>query len=124
MLSGVDIVQNERIKRMLSRSPHAIKDIFSSKEIEYCSKKKYPEQSFGARFAAKEAIIKATDSSIFDYHLYEIETLNTESGKQELVINSQKLKDKIQQLLLKEDYKVNVSLSHEKEYSIAQVIIF
>jgi len=124
LLSGVDIVNNNRIKRLLERSPNAILDIFSENEIEYCSKKKYKEQSYGARFAVKEAVIKATDSRLFEYHLYDIETINLPTGKPVVNIKSEKLITKIKSLLNKDMYTISVSISHEKEYSIAQVIIY
>lgn len=124
ILSGIDIVNNSRIKRLIERLPNAVNDIFSDKEIEYCNKKKHFEQSFGARFAVKEAILKATDSHIFAYKLYEIETINLESGKPVVNIISNKLLDKIKVLLNKEDFTINVSMSHEKDFSIAQVIIY
>ena len=124
ILSGVDIVNNSRIKRLIERSPQAVNDIFSKNEIQYCNKKKHFEQSYGARFAVKEAILKATDSHIFAYKLYEIETINLDSGKPVVNIISKKLLEKIKALLNKEDITINVSLSHEKDYSIAQVIIY
>ena len=124
ILSGIDIVNNSRIKRLVERSPKAVEDIFSCSEIDYCKKKKHFEQSFGARFAVKEAILKATDSHIFAFKLYEIETINLESGKPIVKIKSKKLIQKIKTLLGKEEYIINVSLSHEKEYSVAQVIIY
>jgi holo-[acyl-carrier protein] synthase len=124
LLSGIDIVDNRRIKKLIERSPQALSDIFSSKEIEYCNNKKYPENSFAARFAAKEAIIKATHSGIFDYELHLIETVNLESGQPVMNLYSEKLKDKIRQLLKKNEYTINISLSHEKDYSIAQAIIY
>lgn len=124
LLSGIDLVNNTRIKNLIIRSPTAIKDIFSNKEIEYCNKKRFPEQSYGARFAVKEAIIKALNSSIFDYELNKIETVNLETGKPIINIYSDKLIKKIRKLLNKEDYMINVSITHEKEFSIAQVIIY
>jgi holo-[acyl-carrier protein] synthase len=124
LLSGIDIVNNQRIKKLLERSPDAVFDIFSKKEIEYCNKKKHYEQSFGARFAVKEAVLKATDSGIFEFKLYEIETTNLESGKPVIHIHSAKLIKKIKEKLEKEEYDINVSLSHEKDYSIAHVIIY
>ena len=53
-----------------------------------------------------------------------IETINTENRKPVLKINIERLNDRIKELLNKDEYKINISLSHEKEYSIAQVIIY
>lgn len=124
ILSGIDIVNNKRIKKLIERSPETIKEMFSQIEIDYCNKKKYPEQSFGVRFAVKEALIKATNSDILEFELNQIETINTENRKPILKINNEKLNNRIRKLLDKDDFKINISLSHEKEYSIAQIIIY
>lgn len=124
ILSGIDIVNNHRIKKLITRSPHTINEIFSKKEIEYCQKRKFPEQSFGARFAVKEALLKASDSDILEYDLSKIEIINTDSRKPILIIHIDRLNEKIKKLLNKEIFKINISLSHERDFSIAQVIIY
>lgn len=124
ILSGIDIVENERIKKLIEKVPSSINDIFSKIELEYCQAKVYPYQSFAARFAAKEALLKATDSHILRYNLSKIEVSNKNSGKPILTLQSEELTKKIQSLLGKQDFSINISLSHEKEYSIAEVIIY
>ncbi len=124
ILSGIDIVNNHRIKKLITRSPHTINEIFSKREIEYCQKRKFPEQSFGARFAVKEALLKASDSDILEYDLSKIEIINTDSRKPILIIHIDRLNEKIKKLLNKEIFKINISLSHERDFSIAQVIIY
>lgn len=124
ILSGIDIVKNQRIKKLIERSPKALEDIFSKKEIEHCMKKKFFEQSLGARFAVKEAILKATDSHIFEFKLSDIETINSTTGKPKINLYCDKLDLKIKKILNKDNYTINISMSHEKEYSVAQVIIY
>ncbi len=124
ILTGIDLVNNLRIKKMIDKKSPVIKEIFSEKEIEYCMKKKYYENSFGIRFAVKEAIIKATDSDILEYELNKIETINTESGKPEVRINIDRLNDKIKKILGKEDFTINITVSHEDNYSVASVLIY
>jgi phosphopantetheine--protein transferase-like protein len=124
ILTGIDIVKNSRIKRMLERNPDAVKDIFSPLEIEYCEKKRFYEQSYGARFAVKEAIIKALDLGILSAELPKIEMVNSGSGKPIINIHSDKIKQKIYSMLGKDRYTIKVSVAHEKEYSVASVIIY
>jgi len=124
ILSGIDIVSNDRINLLINRSPETVKEVFSPIEIEYCNKKKYPEQSYGARFAVKEALMKATNSDILEYELNKIEIINKENRKPFLNIKIDKLNNKIKELLEKDNFTINISLSHEKDYSVAQVIIF
>lgn len=124
ILNGIDIVNNKRIKKILDKSSENLKDIFSKKEIEYCFSKKNPTQSLAVRFAAKEAIIKAVDSYILEYDLNKIEVINTETGKPQIQIHCSKLKEKIKKLLKKNNYSINLTLSHEKEFSVAHVLIY
>ena len=124
ILSGIDIVSNLKIKKMMKRTPNSLKDIFSGKEIEYCTGKRYPEQSFAARFAAKEAILKAIGSSITKFDLNEIEIVVSVSGKPAVRINCDALKNEIARRIGSKDFTINVSLAHEKDISIAQAIIY
>lgn len=124
ILSGIDLVNNLRIKKLIDKKSPVIYEIFSEKEIEYCMKKKNYENSFGIRFAVKEAIIKATDSDILEYELNKIETINTESGKPEVKINIDRLNNKIRSLLGKKDFTINITVSHEDNYSVASVLIY
>ena len=62
-------------------------------------KKKFYEQSLGARFAVKEAILKATDSHIFEFKLSDIETINSKTGKPSINIFCNKLDLKIKNAL-------------------------
>ncbi|HOJ63215.1 MAG TPA: 4'-phosphopantetheinyl transferase superfamily protein [Spirochaetota bacterium] len=124
ILTGVDLVNNLKIKKIIDKKSPVINEIFSEKEIEYCMKKKNYENSFGIRFAVKEAIIKATDSDILEYELNKIETINTESGKPEVKINIERLNNKIKKLLGKDNFTITISASHEDNYSIATVLIY
>ena len=57
---GVDLVDIERIERMLaSKGERAVRRLFSEDEARYCSAKARPAQHFAARVAAKEAAFKA-----------------------------------------------------------------
>ena len=54
-----------------------IKEIYTSKEIEYCeSKKNAKYQHYAARFAAKEAIYKSVSKIKDDFNFWEVEILN------------------------------------------------
>lgn len=124
ILNGIDIVDNNRFTKLIRKNNNSLKNFFSEKEISYCLSKKNPEESFGSRFAAKEAIIKAINSHILEFDLTKIEVLNEDSGKPLVFINCEILKDKIKNALNKENFVVNLTLSHEKRYSIAHVLIY
>ena len=56
---GVDIVEIERMKRILARTPSFRTRMFSEDERAYCDAKATPEVHYATRFAAKEAVLKA-----------------------------------------------------------------
>ena len=56
---GVDIVEIERMRAILERTPRFKTRIFSEDEQTYCNKKARPECHYATRFAAKEAVLKA-----------------------------------------------------------------
>jgi holo-[acyl-carrier protein] synthase len=56
---GVDIVQVERIRRVIKRSPAFVKRVFTQGERDYCDGATAPEYHYATRFAAKEAVVKA-----------------------------------------------------------------
>jgi holo-[acyl-carrier protein] synthase len=123
-LNGIDLVKIDRIKKMFKKSGQVPEEIFSEAEIFNCNLKKKPFESFAARFAAKEAIIKCVDSNILEFDLSKIEILNSSSGKPFVRINCERLQKKIKSQLKKDDYYISLSLSHEEDYSIASVIIY
>ena len=56
---GVDIVEIERMKRLLARTPSFAERVFSPEERAYCDKMASPATHYALRFAAKEAVVKA-----------------------------------------------------------------
>jgi len=56
---GVDLVDVERIRRMMSRHPTFVDRVFTSREISYCRSQASPAECFAARWAAREACRKA-----------------------------------------------------------------
>ena len=56
---GVDIVEIDRMRRILGRTPSFAQKVFSQDERAYCDSKAMPETHYATRFAAKEAVLKA-----------------------------------------------------------------
>jgi len=56
---GVDICEIARMERAISRHPTLRDRVFTPEEIAYCDTKARPSESYAARFAAREAAIKA-----------------------------------------------------------------
>ncbi|MFW5961896.1 MAG: holo-ACP synthase [bacterium] len=117
---GIDMVKNSRIKSLIDKyGEHFLKKIYTEAEIEYCQSKKNAAVSFAARFAAKEAVLKALGTGMRNNSWQDIEILNNNLGKPEVNL-SKKTKIKADEL---EVSSIFLSISHEKEYSIAQVIM-
>ena len=119
---GIDIVENQRIKSSI-KNKKFINRIFSKKEIYLCRKFKDKSNFYSKRFAAKEAFVKALGVGIRnDINFKDISILKDKLGKPKFYIVN-----KIEKIL-KRKFKLKkidifVSLSDEKKYSIALVII-
>jgi holo-[acyl-carrier protein] synthase len=116
---GIDIVKTSRIRTAVERwGQRFLERVFTAEEISYAYKKNDPFLSLSVRFAAKEAFIKATlkGQSI---SLTDIEISNQDNGRPML-----NLRGKAKKTLAQMDISnIHVSLSHEKEYGVACVVI-
>ncbi len=115
---GIDIIEVERIQKSIENQPEFINRVFTKKEIEYCeSKKNMKYQHYAARFAAKEAVFKAISElleSKYNIDWKNIEIVNNQMGKPQVNIIGINFNKKIQ---------IDVSLSHLKEYAIANCVV-
>ena len=120
--NGVDIIKNSRINKSL-KIKGFINRIFTKKEIKQGKKIKNKINFFAKRFAAKEAFVKAIGSGFrSDINFIDIEIKNYKSGKPYIFL-SKKLKNLLKKKFKIQKYKVFLSLSDEKDYSIAFVVI-
>ena len=79
---GVDIVEVERMKRILERTPSFAERVFSPDECAYCNRMASPATHYALRFAAKEAIVKALGTGFSDgIGVRDIEVVRTKSGR-------------------------------------------
>ena len=119
---GVDIVENTRIHRSL-KNLSFIKRVFSSSEILLAKKITNKKSYYSKRFAAKEAFSKAIGTGFRDnLNFKDISIINDKSGKPLFVVT-----DKIKKII-KKQFKISsfdffLSISDEKKYSIAYVIL-
>tara|TARA_B100000029_G_scaffold496914_1_gene563850 strand:+ start:1294 stop:1677 length:384 start_codon:yes stop_codon:yes gene_type:complete len=119
---GVDIVSNNRFKKLI-KNKNFIERVFTNYERKSSNNLKNKLNYYSKRFAAKEAFSKATGLGISNnIHFKDIEIKNNKKGKPLINLNVSTIK------YLKKKFKVksfttNLSLSDEKKYSIAYVII-
>lgn len=113
---GTDIIEIKRIQDAIEKYQEKFKtEIFTENEINYCeSHKAQKYQHYAARFSAKEAIFKAISGYLDkNYSWKDFEIINNNIGKPEVF-----LKTKIPGI-----ENIDVSLSHCKEYAIANVVV-
>ena len=119
---GVDIVSNLRIKKSIKNNSF-VNRVFSKYEV-YQSKKTLNKSNyFSKRFAAKEAFIKALGTGFrFNVNFNDISVINNKEGKPELKITNNVKKLLISRFKVKK-FNLFISLSDEKNYSLAFVVI-
>ena len=119
---GVDIVNNNRLKKLI-KNKSFVERIFTNYEQKYSKSLKNKLNYYSKRFAAKEAFSKATGLGISkNLHFKNIEIKRNKNGKPLISLNSSTAKYLKKKFRVK-SFKTNLSLSDEKNYSIAYVII-
>ena len=120
---GVDIVQNIRIYKSIQNKKF-ISRIFGKKEI-FISKKTFDKTKFfSKRFAAKEAFVKALGTGLARGVFWkDIEVKNNQYGKPLIKLHG-KAKEIFKNMNKTSDTHIEVSLSDEKKYAIANVTIY
>jgi holo-[acyl-carrier protein] synthase len=78
---GVDIVEIERMKLALERTPRIKERIFSQDERWYCEHKAKPYVHYAMRFAAKEAVLKALGTGFSGMRFCDVEVLRENNGR-------------------------------------------
>ncbi len=117
---GTDIIEVDRVETLIGKGQQYLETIFTPKEVEYCENKGKRAEHYAARFAAKEAFLKALGTGLRDGLMFaEIEILNDDLGKPQIFLHG-----KAQKLV--EQHQINqvsLSLSHIKQIAIAVVIL-
>jgi holo-[acyl-carrier protein] synthase len=114
---GCDIIEIDRIKSSIQRHGQRFLDkIFTCKEQVYCQKHRYPMPHFAARFALKEAIVKALGKGISqEVSWLDIEIDHDPAGKPIAILS-----EKVQ--IFFNFPELQISVSHCKEYAMAMAI--
>lgn len=118
---GIDIVEVYRIRETLERTPRFASRVFTEKEREYCEGKGAASaQSFAARFAAKEAFLKALKTGWRGKITWQdMEILNNAQGVPNLEIKGE-ARSLLENLGAN---KIHLSISHTTDHAVAQVIL-
>tara|TARA_Y100000591_G_scaffold173953_1_gene150259 strand:+ start:216 stop:608 length:393 start_codon:yes stop_codon:yes gene_type:complete len=119
---GVDIVENKRFKKSI-KNKKLIKRLFTLSEIKNSQLVKNKSIFFSKKFAAKESFSKALGTGFRKgLNFNDIEILNNNLGRPYFKLNN-KVKKIILKILKVKNFDLFLSISDEKEYSIAFTII-
>ena len=119
---GVDIVENSRITKSLKNNLF-IKRVFSNSEILIAKKLKDKKNYYSKRFAAKEAFAKSIGTGFREnFNFKDISIVNDKLGKPSFLINT-KIKNIVKKQFKTSSFNFFLSISDEKKYSIAYVIL-
>ena len=120
---GIDIIETKRIQQSIEDlGEDFIKRVYTDKEIKYCeSKKANKYQHYAARFSVKEATFKAVSTLLNDKYSLSwknIETTNDKNGKPnvEFIALTKEVERELNKIT-----SLDVSISHIKDYAIANV---
>lgn len=119
--SGIDIVEISRFRKAADKwNENFLNKIFTKNEIDYSRNRRFQSQHFAARFAAKEAILKAFGDKLSSIQNWQdIEIMNDKSGRPYVIFHGSakalKEKEKIDSVV--------ISMSHSKDHAVATAIL-
>jgi holo-[acyl-carrier protein] synthase len=108
---GIDLLEIDRMERALERHPRLAERVFTAAEREYAARRARPARHLAARFAAKEAVVKALDISGFG--LAEIEVV---AGEPPTV----RLAGRVAEAAAGRE--IEISLTHSRDYAAAVAV--
>ena len=117
---GTDIIEVARMEKMVVKGRQYLETIFTEKERDYCKTKARKSEHYAARYAAKEAFLKALGTGWRDGLAFcDIEIINDDLGKPQVFLYGEvkKIFDHHQ------IRRTSISISHIKEIAIAIVIL-
>ena len=113
---GIDIVEVSRVVKLLTDHPAAATEIFTPAELRYCSGTRNRHAHLAARFAAKEAVLKALGTGLGPgMRFVDIEVLSDALGRPQVVLHGL-VAARVESL----GGTTEISLSHTGAYAIAQ----
>jgi len=117
---GIDMIEVDRVQAKIDRNDAFRNSVFSKEEIDWCEKQANKGENYAARFAAKEAFLKATGRGLLlGIELSNIEIVNDAAGKPSLRLNGV-FREEAQKCNWN---RIHVTLSHLKATACAVVII-
>lgn len=115
---GVDAVDIQRFRTSLSRTPTMRGRLFTAEELDYVAPKADPVPSLAARFAAREAVMKAMGLGLGAFGFHEVWVCRADSGVPSLSITGRALELAVDRGIT----RWHLSLTHSDTIAIAYVV--
>jgi holo-[acyl-carrier protein] synthase len=118
---GNDIFDVDRMKQELDQGGPEFRDrLFTAEETAYCESKRFPAQHYAARFAAKEAFLKALNTGLRNGLSWkDVEVRHRTDGSPELVLSGEARELAAQRGI----ERTFLSLSHTSSLAMASVVL-
>jgi holo-[acyl-carrier protein] synthase len=117
--TGVDIVAVARVARLATEDARALDDVFTREELDYCRRRRRSHEHMAARFAAKEAVLKAFGTGIGKRMRWtDVEIAKERSGRPLVRLHGEVARWAERRGLA----SVDVSLSHSAGFAVAQAV--
>lgn len=117
---GTDIIEVKRMKKMVARGKEHLETIFTGNEMDYCESRSRKSEHYAARYAAKEAILKAFGSGWRNgLSFSDIEIIDNELGRPQVFLHGE-VKKFFERNQIKQ---TSISLSHTEDIAIAVIIL-
>ena len=115
---GIDAVDVERFRTSLLRTPTMRERLFTDEELAYVAPKVDPVPSLAARFAAREAVMKAMGLGLGAFGFHEVWVARAESGAPSLMITGRALELAVDRGIT----RWHLSITHTHLIAIAHVV--
>jgi holo-[acyl-carrier protein] synthase len=112
---GIDVIEIERLERALARRPRLADRLFTPAELEFAAARRRPARHLAARFAAKEAAVKAL--GLGGQQLREVEIAGGGSRPPRLLLHGAAA-----EAARCQGVELSVSLTHSREIAAAVVV--
>ena len=115
---GVDLLEIARMQRAMERTPRFVTRIFTDEEQAYCLRTARPAQHFAARFAAREAVLKALGTGFRGVGFKDVSVGRDENGRPYAIITGRAAEIAAEQGV----QEVALSLSYTHDVAMANAV--
>lgn len=115
---GVDMVSVDRMKTVIARTPAFVPKVFTDQERAYCDKTAKPHAHYAARFAAREAVLKALGCGFKGVRFSDVEVVRSDDGRPQVVLHNKAKQIADEQGII----AIHLSLSFSGDVAVANAL--